>query len=921
MPQKTLTTHYGIDMTGEEKNAHFRHMKNLFRNHQGDGTAFGAGRALERIAGFRRALTLPAEIHTLAVTADGEWIVIHAGKRLYMMSTAMLPNLPRNDADYQKRRGNTLLGVPLPLVGVGADGKQTYVSEFLPEHPISIVPFGDETIICDGARLYSISSDGFAIVTARHNTKIGDVTITSLRAPYVPTVMKDGVAYEQRNILTDRYRQTHTFNETSNLDDGNAPLIFERIADSAEGVARCRVVGMLDGDFGDTLVIPDSTRVGGISCAISELAPDALADCPYQTVVLPNTLRTLPNDVLKGCQNVTCLRVPIGVRELHLAALSECAAGVTVEYAGSEAQWEEMAVVDEGFSGTYTLVFGFKTTLSPYGIRLAEESITRPSISFDGKAVRFYPLPSETDAGVYDRIMLLTEGDSAPYGKTVTLDCTARPFYYGEGHILKTTEGRLKIIDSATPGNPDAPDDATPEGASLVYGCQLATLYDRRIFFSGLPAIPDVIFYSHEDDKGNPIPSYIGVMNYQTDSERMAVRGLYAAEGDLLVLHANRYGSKLVAHEYALPDTASSLFLRLYPSKATYGIRGVADSGVPAYVFGGRLHILTKSGLYRLERTGTGETKRLVPTSSRIAPALNSVKKGKALFASLGTYLALFYGGKVYLGDSQMTTSYDGNREYEWYPLEEIGSHKGDKLRYRALTKMPAELISCYYRDDGGDLQPLTVSEEPTEALSDEVHEVEIERRDESGAYTFAGYAWVKNGSGALYDTDGRYAGGEFCAPSAAITLDGTLVFGTKEGAICAFNTDIALTEDAPPDAYYLFDGHQATASFTTFPQSLGTETRRKRTLPGSACIMLRPMADSKPTLTVHLDGRDTVLPLPSAPFDFTRLAFDVLGFIGEDTVRHFICERRDYVTKSYTLESDEPFAFLGLSYEYTERN
>ena len=935
MPINNFDFHLGVDMTGKEKKSHFRYLENLWRKHDREGadaslsSLSGVGRALERTAGFRRLLSTGEKIHSLFHCEHDKSLIIHAGKRLYRLTSLGVAGLPESESEEESRRTSYAPATLLFLKGTASDGSITRVTDFLPERQISAAEVGDRLYLADGVRLYCFNKLKLTVVVTAGTCKIDGATITTVTEPYIPLRSLDGTDYEQRNLLTNYYRQSYTFSDTDTLNEGNSPILFIRTGQNAEGVPTCRANGCQKGDFGDTLIIPSSTVVDGVTCAVTEIIPSLISGrSTFKVLVMPHTIQSIPNQTLLNCPAVHTVRLPLGVNEVYLCFFNECASNLTIEYEGNASQWSLVQVHTEGYTGKYTLRYGFSEHAEPYGIRLAEKSNLVTSVTFDGTRVtnqstdtyRIYPIrETADDSSPYTHLYILAKTNLPLSGKKLTLIGRALPFRYTSEtgiHALETTEGALAEC-GVTTGNPDASADDVPEGQALLRGCRLMTAYDRRLFLSGLPAIPDVIFYSHEDADGNPNPTYIAAMNYMTDSDRMAVTGLYSADGELCVTHASRTRGKLQTHTYALPDIADSLFIRLYPVKAVYSVGRV----IAATVFKGRLHLLTDDGILSYARSSSDGYLTAKVQSGRISPVIHNIAVRRTqdpapFFASLGNRLALFDGTDLYFGDSELTSRHDGAVEYEWYPQTAVGSHSGDEMMFASCDDPPAYLRDAFFINEDLEIIPLHCEEGDKIYKASEVEERTAKTLEHGFFYDH--HVFCARKSGALVDTLGYRSGGKISPPTAAVLYDDLLVFGTEEGALCAFNTDLTYEEEG--HAYYLCDSHRVTAALQTFSETEGRRAERKRTRAGSSYVFLRPMASSAPTLTLRQDERDSHFALPAAPLEFDRLEFDKLGFLGGDTVAIPIPERYDYIEKSYIIDSDNPFAFLGLTYTYDVR-
>ena len=849
MPIHNFDFHLGVDMTGREQKEHFRVLENLWRRHGAESGSqtdthlsdtHGIGRALERTAGFRRLLSTGEKIYSLFHCETDGSLFIHAGKRLYRLTRLGLAALAESEEEEDRRRNSTAPAASLRLTGQRDGQTSQYIYEFLPERPIAAAAVGESHYFADGLRLYCFRDGHFTVVASLGTCVIDGLKITSVTEPYAPLRLLDGAVYEQRNLLTDRYRQRHTFRETDNLCAGNAPIVFIRTGKNYKGEETCRAHACIPGEFGNALVIPSKTVVGGVLCTVTELDRSLLANqTQYNVLVMPDSIPIIASNDLISAESIDTVRIPRGVKTVHLDFFKECNPSLTIEYEGSEEEWQNVDLKRAAYEGEYTLRFGYSDHLVPYGIALPEKSGSVGALYFNGELVwnrkedyyHFYALPENDQVkSPYTHIYVLARTSIPPYGRTLSFSARGMPFSYRseEGtHALATTEEALRTSGVET-GNPASDGKETPEGKALLCGCRLLTSYDSRLFFSGLPAIPDVIFYSHEDSEGNPNPTYVPVLNYMTDGDRMPVTGLYSAGGELCVTHASRTRGKLETHTYSLPDEAHSLFLRLYPTRAVYSTNPVRC----AAVYEGRLHLLTDDGIFLYARSSSDGYLHGKQVAGRIAPIIRAIaakresEDGTPFFSALGSRLALFDGTDLYLGDSLLSSKSDSGQEYEWYPQSGVGSYSEDEKAFVACRELPESLRDAFFIGEKNEIYPLTC-EAGESVYRESETEVRIAKTLVDGRF-YDHTVVCRRANGALLDRLPYRVGGTLHTPTAAAQIKGLLVIGTEDGALLAVNTD----EDyeSAGEAYYLTDGHRKSAFFETFPISDGTLSSRKRT-------------------------------------------------------------------------------------------
>ena len=909
MAKRIFDLHHGVDMTGKERKKHFSSLENLWRG----GTRAGQEdlRMLRRVPGIRRLLIGDDSIHTLLAAPDGETLLIHAGRALYRMNRHELPAL--DPSAYESLRLVESSGERISLHGQRADGTACEVFDFLPERSIVSAVLGRALYIADGTHLYRYLDGELLLVAEAGTVSFGDITVTGVLEPYVPLLSRDGVEIEARNLLSDLYRMTFTFRESSETRDGNCPLFFERSADE-DGKAICHAVGCRTGNYGSVLVVPDATVLDGVLSSVTDLYPNTVAGTSFTSIVLPAPMRVIPARPLLDCKKISCVRIPRSVTEIHDFFFANCADDLVLEYEGSEEEWKNVLLHHSNSAPAYTVRYGYSAHYRAVGVPLPlpteeirEATLGSLSLLSENGALAAYPL-SPVDGAPATHLLVVSNGKNGLEGLTLSVKGRAEKHVYrtqGRRHLLYVEEKKVQ-----------------PSGGELVRGARLLTAYDHRLFFGGTPDQPDVIFYSHEDLDGNPDPTYVGVYNYVSDGERMPLTGLYSASGLLMATHADELSSKLVTRAYDYPDAgdvgASTLIVRLYPVKGIYTLNGLAGGAV----YDGYLHLLTAGGLCRYARSNEEGYLTVRVQSGRIAPFLSrlSPQDGILMGATLGGMAVLAHGTALYLADTRHPTPYAGQDEYEWYPVTDVGSWSEDEPAYETAVTLEEEECGLYCRTEDS-FSPFTaMTEEEARTVGAGDAEMRTLYRREDAGYVPVTHAFLRGTDLLLRATD-FLTKGRLYPPTALVTVGNQLFIGTLDGALLTFNTDLeeaSFEEGFPFEAYYHHDGHRVTARLSTFVDDGDAPNQRKRTVRGSAYVTLGGMRVSSPTLTVCRDGRTESLALPAVPFAFDTLDFKSLSFLPDGEVTLPIPDGGSYRNISFTLESDGPFAFLALGYRDT---
>lgn len=152
---------------------------------------------------------------------------------------------------------------------------------------------------------------GIALVDGKRYRiiKDGERDINGEYEPYVPTTYADGKAYEQRNMLTDKF--LHKYN-LSNLDSykteyNSTPsaegTIFDFEYDMQNKTAT--VTGFIDGEFREIVNIPEKVTFGGVTFEITKIAEKAFRSANVKKVYVPKTINSVGWLAFEGCAELS----------------------------------------------------------------------------------------------------------------------------------------------------------------------------------------------------------------------------------------------------------------------------------------------------------------------------------------------------------------------------------------------------------------------------------------------------------------------------------------------------------------------------------------------------------------------------------------------------------------------------------------
>ena len=897
-----LSRHYGVDVTGMERSRHFASLSRMMhRPREKDG-------ALSRAVGYRRICTLPYRIHDMISADGGASLLIHAGECLYLLRTDTLPELPSVSKAIASRNNETPATV-IRLKGVDESGKSTYLSSYLPDRPLPHAALGSAIYFLCDTHLLRYDGGRIAVIADETNPMtVSGVTVTDCISPYVPLVLSDGSACEQRNLLTDLCRVTASL-DSGVSNDRSGPFTYERTDNGDDGVPTCRVLSYTGESPLSFLAVPETAVVDGVHCAVTDIAPEAFEGSDVRALSIPASMKALATtSPLLGIENLRSLYLPYGVTMLTRQSLLYAPDHLRIYYAGTAIEWEEVSLVPG--DGTYTPTV-IKNAICPYRALTVD-------LPHDAKILECLSLTlngeEHTSSGLNVAYQFLSDGDGG-YRALYLLVSTLIPLSGMQiGMLLRCAPYAYKNGDSGA-AHPLLRDGEESKGArALAMSATLLTAYDQRLFLGAPSAAKDAFFYTQTDSSGRGAPHYLACENYDTDLTGGELSGIYEAEGDLLLLRHRRdeRQSTLSACEGVTPEAGAALFRRVYPV--------VREASLPliryAFVFGGKLHLLTENGLFRVTRETSGGHFSMRHVSSRVDPLLLSPSE-RNLHATLEGLLLLSHGGSMLIGDLLRAE----DDEYEWYPIGESSAIQGDRLLFRSMTELPFGDEYGFVLPPSGGIAPLEVDTAGRTATDSEVHF--LQPCTAQGAPLPAStYIPCVEGSGCYLpmSSDGIFTDGTE-SPFSALCTAGELTFLASEGGgVFLYNTDTSTADERT----YLCDCHESTAYVETFPFDAGVLQSKKRTVPKTAYLAVGKDS-SNLRISVAKDGGafGSVQKTGACCFDFERLDFSSLAFEHLHVRPVPLLESvRDYYEKSYKIESASRLSFreIGFTAELRER-
>ena len=847
----------GVDFTGEHKSDRIRpvYMENLYRDYEGSG-----GDMLESIPGFRTITSCPEAINGLYRSDVG--LIIHSGSTLTVATL-------ENGKITKKREIGTLKNAKSRAFSVG---KCVY--------------------ILDGESITCINEDGTAVRLGNN----GDNA-------YAPTTYYNGESYEQRNLLTDDFKEK-LFLPNADIYSLGADGLYFRVVDFEN--KKCAVTGTNDIFFADYCAIPSYTVIGGerysvvaiddgafrpgteigelhLGEGIVTIGQSAFAGCTsIKKIYFPRTLSEIKSGAFAGCSGLTQIYLWLGFEKFGENAFERCPNLTTVYYTGSDSDFRKITNFSPYIDKVVVNHKGY------YEIRLelplSKEAKSIRNVSINGVGYQFTSIYSTS--GTVKSVIVSVYDKRRIVGTTACI----------EGSYTKEDDGLEEALKS----------------------CTVFEMHDGRVFLSGSKLMPGEIFYSEIGEDGSPNMQYFGRYNTFKDGGACgSVVAMVSMHDGLAVFCDTDTGGGIFYHSKA--ETTDNFIHTVYPVSYIHsGITARAD----AICFYDDPVFITDSGVYGLDMKRLEFDRSISCRSSLINPYLLTESLNDAILTRWKGYLVLAVGEHVYLGDSRgVYLNKLGEREYEWYYLSGIGTRKGAKnvYRYSSVAK------------DGFLVHP-----DCDKATDATVMSVMVDGEQ---------YCYVEQDGKryAVHKTEEIIGGTFYPLTSLHSSREDELFFGTKCGDVCIFNTDkrgIAPEHIGSASGfsdeeyksvfgrkihpyYYSFSGFAPTYAIKTPKDNCGASSELKNTVKNSLALTCKT-AVGRIICEVGTDkrGYKECRHLPNSEVDFSYFDFESLSFSTSERITVPMSEKeKGWLEKQvaiYSKDFGSPFGISEIHYGFT---
>ena len=198
---------------------------------------------------------------------------------------------------------------------------------------------------------------------------------------------------------------------------------------------------------------------------------------------------------------------------------------------------------------------------------------------------------------------------------------------------------------------------ALPRYKASILGCTMLQVFDNRVFVSGNPDFPNVVWHCSLND-----PSYFSDLDYYREGQDEApIKGLVAGNNALWVFReASDANTNVFYHTPSLDDE----YGKVYPSTHSSITTGCVGKAIN---FGDDICFFSERGMEGISGDITTE-QAIAHRSSLVDRKLIAEADYKnMILAEWEGYLFVFIGNHAYLADSRTAFANEGHMEYEWF--------------------------------------------------------------------------------------------------------------------------------------------------------------------------------------------------------------------------------------------------------------
>lgn len=201
---------------------------------------------------------------------------------------------------------------------------------------------------------------------------------------------------------------------------------------------------------------------------------------------------------------------------------------------------------------------------------------------------------------------------------------------------------------------------AVPKYRDIVQKCTMLQVFDNRVFFSGNPDHPNVLWHCSLND-----PGYVSDLDYYEEGmDNAAIRGMVAGNNALWVFREPSSANTTVFYH---TPTLDEEYGKIYPSCHSSVTTGCVGGAIN---FNDDIVFFSQRGMEGI--SGDVTTEQVVAHRSSLVDRMLAAEEEyqDMILTEWEGYLLVIIGNHIYLADSRTAFTNENHIEYEWYYWE-----------------------------------------------------------------------------------------------------------------------------------------------------------------------------------------------------------------------------------------------------------
>ena len=267
----------------------------------------------------------------------------------------------------------------------------------------------------------------------------------------------------------------------------------------------------------------------------------------------------------------------------------------------------------------------------------------------DGESTDFYLDAQNIDTD--KPVSVMVNGDMIPDFK-ITIDYVAGKVTLADIPPVPLTDGQDNVVIEFS--------KTIPGEREKILKCTLSQVFDNRVFFSGNPDYPNMIWHSALDN-----PEYVSDLDYYNEGyDASAVKGMVAGNNALWVFKEPSYENVTVFYHTPTIDLE---YGKIYPNTHSSISTGCVGKAIN---FNDDIVFFSERGMEGISSDVTTEQVIAHRSSMVDRKLLNEPNYKNMLLEEWQGYLLVIIDNKVYLADSRGKFNNIDHMEYEWFYWE-----------------------------------------------------------------------------------------------------------------------------------------------------------------------------------------------------------------------------------------------------------